>query len=299
MSPPPTPSSSHVSRWGTCVTPSQMPLARYRRVAPRWPPGPLSTPPHLRCGSRPAAAGFVCVVVASYYTPQHPTSAAWGRERGRRPPAHYFSLPVFFFSLLQQSRRSRSIGLEDTRSRGLFVWGCRRQSSVSRKRLRNSCPVFHPPDWTIRGRLMETNCVLSNLCGGLRVPSGGLRVIRVGSVTSLCSSDWLRGAFSVTLMASPEATRHFAVSWVTHARRSDVGERRAGGGERERVVCRCVFVRRAATLRPVGRHNVATWWLLMRSDDVKRFSSHTSYLAGSALSQGLLVWRKQEAAASL
>lgn len=46
---------------------------------------------------------------------------------------------------------------------------------------------------------MEMNSVLSNLCGGQRVPWGGLRDIGVGSVTSPCSTDWLRGAFSVTL----------------------------------------------------------------------------------------------------
>lgn len=158
-------------------------------------------------------------------------------------PRRTISLSLFFSSR-QQSRRSRSIVLKDTRSCRLFMWVCRRQSSVSRKKLRN-CPVFHPPDWTIRGRLMETNSVLSNLCGGQRDPSGGLRVIRVGTVTSPCSSDWLRGAFTA------------------HCSRVLSAVMLAGGVSKERVVCRHVSAGRAATVRPVGRHNAATWQLLM------------------------------------
>lgn len=138
MSPQPPPESlivscqslRHVRHAITNGTRSLSP--RSASFAPR---SALHPPRHLRCRSHPAAAGFVCVVVASYYTPQHPTSAAWGHERDRRPPPHCFSL----LSFLQQSRRSRSIGLKDTQSRGLFMWGCRRQSSVSRKKLRNCC----------------------------------------------------------------------------------------------------------------------------------------------------------------
>lgn len=81
----------------------------FRSVPPPHTPPRTSTPspppPHLRCRSH--AAGFVCVLVASYYTPQHPASAAWGRGRGVLSPCALFLSPlciVFFFFFLDCSR---------------------------------------------------------------------------------------------------------------------------------------------------------------------------------------------------
>lgn len=161
----------------TCIMPSHTRDSHgrspaFRSVPPNRHPTRTSTPspppPHLRCRSH--AAGFVCVLVASYYTPQHPASAAWGRGRGVLSPGALFLSPLcivfFFFSLTAAEQRSCNNSLKDTWSCGLFMQGCRMWDSASGKKLRNP-PVYTtslPPHCTIGGCFPRTSFTLSNLC---------------------------------------------------------------------------------------------------------------------------------------
>lgn len=105
---------------------------------------------------------------------------------------------------------------------------CRMWDSVSRKKLRNP-PVYAPshlPHCTISGLFPENELhaqqPLQEVERFLRGVSGrgSLERMREFSMTSPCSYDRLDGGvggwgvFTVTFTASPEATRHFAVSWV-------------------------------------------------------------------------------------
>lgn len=173
----------------TCIMPSHTPLARplARPLAGLQvcPPNPHPTrtstpsppPPHLRCRSH--AAGFVCVLVASYYTPQHPASAAWGRGRGVLSPCALFLSPLcivfFFFSLTAAEQRSCNNSLKDTWSCGLFMRGCRMWDSVSGKKLRNP-PVYTPPSpHTVQSGTVSRERASRSVtsAGGTAFPLGG------------------------------------------------------------------------------------------------------------------------------